>query len=513
MIPPGSILVLFFLPIGQMGPPSEKTIHETPPASANIHGAAMEKYPWSKPLLPGPVYSTRELVWKSDLILRIEPGPANSWKVLEILQKSTAKTDPVNPPVANQTGIYPRNAREWIGFWQQTPSATNVIPSGIRARNAEGRIWIPGGVEDLGEYDRMLESLRADIRAIGDLKQSWTSRTSPQERIFRQRKLLDWATANEKQFGGGIRQEDPPGWGSLEQDLLGEIMLGPDTSFSWEALCLYTRTNADHLPPLHGVFDDNPGRHFLLEKAAKGKLMGDRIRALRVLGNPLTWKTGAQEGQWENLGTILKEAVHSSNPELATAATATALGLGSMNRLDPALAKATWDRYLDMPLGKERGLMAAQLAKMAGSEEWKKRTGNDAAMVVGFDKLATMDDKIHWTLIKWEGTGGPSKLELVREKIDDSGMVKEVQSHPLLGADNLPWNPSAPLTGEWPIAFWPMGLWRVRIESKSNPAWKSEPRLIKVSKPLKLPIPGLQPLGTNNVVIDPTMPKSNGNPK
>ena len=515
MIPLGPILGLFIFPVGQAGVPSDPPIHGFKFTSAvgdNSDGAPKE-YPWRKPLLSGPVYSTRELAWRADLILRVEPGPANSWKILEILQKSSEYPNASAPPLPSQPGIYPRTAREWIGFWQIGQMGPNLIPTGIRAKNAEGKIWIPGVVEDLGEYDNLLATLRRDIGQINNLKNSWKNSLAQYEALLRQKKLWEWAAANKTQFGGGILQNDRPGWGSLEQDLLGEILLGPDDKISWDALNLYTRTNSNQLPPLQGAFDSPSRRNFLLDKAVNGKLLGEKIRALRVLGTPVIWKTGSTEGQWERLGAILKDAVNSPVSDLAHAGTAAALGLGPLKRLDPELAMVTWKRYLIMPLGNERGKMAAQLARLAGEDDWKKLTGNEASMVVGFEKLVLIDDKIHWKLVKWEGSGEPSKLELVREKLGEMGQVLEVQTQPLLAMENPPWNPASPLSGEWPMGPWPVGLWRVWVESKSKPAWKSEPRMIKVSKPLKLPIPGFQPLGTNQIVIDAPMPKPPEKPK
>lgn len=509
----GPILGLLIIPEGQTGGPPVTAFDASTTSLLIADAPSPKEYPWKKPLLSGPIYSIRELAWRADLIMRVEPGPANTWKILEVLQKAPSDPNPSTPPAPAQPGIYPRTAREWIGFWQKSPSGPVLLASGIRARNAEGKVWIPEVTEDIGDYDRMLDGIRGDIRSIRTLKNGWSSHTLPGENSLRQKELWGWASANEAQFGGGILQNGPPGWGSLEQDLLTEIILGPEDQTSWEALNLYTRTNSNQLPPLKDAFDSTARRNFLLDKAIHGKLLGERIRALRVLGAPVTWKTGSTEGQWEKLGVILKEAVVSPKTEIATAATAAALGLGPLKRLDPSLAMATWERYLEMPMGKERAHMAAQLARLAGEETWKKRTGNEATMVVGFENLVSMDDKILWTLAKWEGTGGPSKLELVREKIDDMGQVKEVQTQPLLGADNKPWNPASPLTGEWPVGPWPVGLWRIRVESKANPSWKSEPRMIKVSKALKLPIPGFQPLGTNTVVIDAPMPKPANKPK
>lgn len=508
MILPGPILVLLFFPLVPIGAPAASPTNPNSFVTTNADAPLSRDYPWKKPLLSGPIYSIRELAWRADLILRVEPGPANTWKILEVLQKAPDDPTPLSLPVAAQPGNYPRTAREWIGFWQTGSKGTIQLPTGIRAKNAESKVWIPGSADDLGDYDTMLAGLRLDINAIRDLKHRWISQRSPGDPLHRQKQLWEWANAHESQFGGGIQQTDRPGWGSLEQDLLAEILPGPDDTFSWNALNLYARTNDDQLPPLKEAFDSTSRRDFLLKKAVLGKLSGERIRAIRVLGNPAIWSTGSTDGQWERLGDILKESVNSPITELANAGTAAVLGLGPLKRLDPALAMVTWERYQAMPLGNGRAIMAAQLARVMGQDTWKKLTGNEAGMVVGFEKLVLVDDKIQWTLVKKEGAGAPSKLELVREKIDEKGQVKEVLSQPLLEMGNPPWSVVTPLTGEWAIGPWPVGLWRIRVESKGNPAWKSEPRVIKVSKPVKLPIPGFQPLGTNNVIIDAPIPKT-----
>ena len=458
-------------------------------------------FPWQKPLLHGPTYSMRELAWKADLILRVEPGPLNSWKVQEVVHGDLVALVPPSP----MPDTYPKLARDWIGFWRSTPKGFELLPTGIRARNAEGQVWIPGQAQEKLDYSQLIDELKTDLKSIRALKADWLIH----DRSVRNRKLWQWALDRANEFGGGITLASSMGWGSLEQDLLMEVLLGPEDATAWEALNLYARTNSDELPPLNGLFDSQSRRELLLDKANKAALSGDRIRAIRVLGSKFTWQTGATDGQWAKLNALLTTTVNSPIPELSKTTNGALSMLASLGKLEPALIELAWNRYLEMAPGLDRAHWAAQLARVVGPAVWKQRTGNGASMVVWFEKLAWSENQISWTLSRLEGKGNSAALHLLREKLDEKGKVIETQSLPLVGKETNLWDPEKPFIGEWLVSTWPSGLWRVRAESKTSPEWKSEPRLLQVIKPLRLP--GITPpagLGTTKVVIDPPIPKS-----
>lgn len=489
----GIVLGMLVLALSQLGtwakPVSQNDPNQTIRAS----------FPWQKPLLHGPTYSMRELAWKADLILRVEPGPLNSWKVQEVVHGDLVTLVPPSP----MPDTYPKLARDWIGFWRSTPKGFELLPTGIRARNAEGQVWIPGQGEIRLEYSQMVDDLKLDLKSFIVLKTDWVLN----DPILRNQKLWRWALDRANQFGGGITHAGSMGWGSVEQDLLMEVLFGPEDSTAWDALNLYSRTNSDELPPLKRMFDSTSRRELLLLKANRAALSGERVRAIRVLGSQYTWQSGSTEGQWVKLNALLTTTINSPTPELSKATIGALKMLATLGKLELALSELAWNRYLEMAPGLDRAHWAAQLARILGPELWKQRTGNGAGMVVVFEKLAWSENQISWTLSRLGGQGGAQSINLLREKLDEKGMVIETQSLPLVGKEPNLWDPAKPILGEWLVSTWPSGLWRIRAESKTSPEWKSEPRLLQVSKPLKLP--GITPpvLGTVKVVIDPPHPK------
>ncbi len=456
-------------------------------------------YPWQKPLLKGPTYSIRELAWKADLVLRVESGPLNTWKIREVAYGGPVTEVPPSP----MPDTYPRGSREWIGFWRSTPGGYELLPTGIRAQNAEGQVWIPGQADAGFEYGQLMDDLKTDLKALIILKTDWMMK----DRIVRNRKIWQWAKDRENQFGGGITNAGSMGWGSVEQDLLMEVMLGPDDVLAWEALNLYARTNSNEMPPLKEIFASTSRREMLLRKARMAALSGERVRALLVLGSPFTWQSGSTEGQWTTLNGILKTAVQNPSPELSKATLGAIKMLASFAQLEPDLLELAWKRYLEMAPGVDRAHWAGILARILGTEVWKQRTGNEAGLVVAFDKLVWSENQISWTLSRIEGKGGSQPVQLIREKLDEKGKVIETQTNPLVDKETKPWNQEKPLQGEWNATTWPTGLWRIQAVSKTTPEWKSEPRQLQVIKPLKLP--GITPpgIGTIKVVIDPPNPK------
>jgi hypothetical protein len=470
--------------------------------------AASSSLPWEEPLLPGPIYSSRELIWRSSLIVTLKLDKAGDLLVDRVLFGTwDAKTAPPIP-----TGIvWQPSALRGIGFWRKSASGAELLPSGLRSQGPADSVEYanpktPWRVVPGADWPTMLKNLQSDLEQILELKAAWTEVQAPR----RIEKIQNWISRHENTLGGGIVEEQS-GWGSLEQQALMEIIQHADLESAWKAVGLYARTNEGHLPPCGPVFATPKRRAFLMGIVqAPERLKGEKARALRLLGSKGMWKEEVSAQESKTFNELLIGGLKQSDTDLFEAARDSAATLAGVSplALTDAVRTALKDLYQKQDPGPRKAALARALAASLGKDQWKAHSGNEAGMVVAFTQLAVHQDRIRWTIERLHGEAPPQKVTLVREKVDAEGKVVESASIPAAEMENPPWVSWGPMRGEWAIQPWSSGLWRVKAVGgdPKMPSWQSEARMVRVVKPLTGLLKGLGS-GSVKVTIDPPVNK------
>lgn len=468
----------------------------------------MVSLPWEEPLLPGPIYSTRELLWKASLVVSLKVAKTGELEVEKVNLGEWSKSE---PPPLSANASWPKGALRGIAFFRSGKSQYELLPSGLRLEGPADTVEVAlGGSSpqpiDGSSWQDLQRSVRLDGEKVRQLKLAWVDSSGPRRLTL----LRDWVEREEKGFGGGIT-EGRQGWGSLEASVLMELISQDSLESSWKAVGIYARANQGHLPPCGPFFSSPSRRQFLLNLLQNPvALQGEQIRALKILSQKTVWPAPVDAGEAQKFFNTLSIGFKKGKGPWFEASMEIlgqpALGPGPVPK---DLTRELVLLYQAKPPGPEKQRLAKTLSLVLGEQEWKTLSGNPGQLVVAITQWNLDQDRLVWQCERLQGSVPATKAFFLREKIDEMGKVQESATAPLRGTDNPPWDFTQIARGEEPVSTWNSGTWRVKIVGgdPKSPLWQSETRLLKVIKPIKL-----FPFGPGNppkakIQLDPVSPE------
>jgi hypothetical protein len=482
-----------------------------------------------------PTPSVRELAIRAPVVIVGEPNDPvapKGFKVREVLRGRGLKRGEMlssvsfgghalpsfDPPVPPRHTRKARRVARFLLFLEPTAGAASerhfrVLPGGLRALAEDGRVLAPrpaggGGytleAEPGVNWSLLLAQVRSDVASVDRLLA--VRGLAREER--RNAALLAWVEGRPDRGAaphGRPGQEAVGGWGELEVRALGWVLEGGRPEDCWRAVRLFAERNDGALPPLKGVgFGTPQGRAFLLRVAKDEKaLLGDRVRAVRLLGLPATLRpsaggrvarpAGAKE-RGEILGGLLAllEVKHDPLRAEAVRGVRRVGGPG----LREALARLE-KVYEEEPPGEVRDELAETLCVLGEPGRWKELTGNPPGVLACLRDPEHADGQVHfWLSLRGGGRAVYECPTLVLERLGWLSMVKE-RKQTALPVVNLPrpwkegWDGKEYLLVRFPVKGMSAGTWRVKVRGTvgkdGKATWTSEPKTFTIKPPPKNP--------------------------
>jgi hypothetical protein len=464
---------------------------------------------------PAPRFKVREVLRGSGIkpgdTLSIDPGLHN----LQIHEPMQRLLDGHNLPVVEQALLF---------FGPKRGPRFEPIASGLRFWTRDHSLLVPVQADNSSNYvmqerrdvnwAELVRQTRADAEAVNDLFARKKLRPSGR----RNRALLEWIECHRHEFGAPTTAEHPEktaqGWGDLEMQVFQWVLDSGEPSGCWSAVKLYAELNRGGVPPLHvPAFGSRAGRALLLRVAtANDALEGDRLRALTLLGHPLTlWAAPLQRlpqvqfldaKEQADLLDRLTPLLTSPSAPLRAAAARTIRRASQPDvladehpksqRALPALVKAF---RLEYP-GEPRDEIAEAICVLGDAKDWQELTGNPPGMVVLQRDLDRRKDHVHfWLNLRPCGQVVYEQPTLLLERINQSQAAMETKRLPL-PVVNLSkpwgegWDGDAVLLVEFSVKDLKPGSWRVSVQGtagkdKDKRKWIAEPKTFVIEAPRK----------------------------
>ncbi len=446
-----------------------------------------------------------------------------------LVEKDMTSFDEADPDTKKPR---PRRIDQALLFLQPGEGSLTVLRTGFRLCTEDGRVLLPAAA--LGEaasslplhvadgitWAALLRRVRADVAAV-DRLHMLRRLGRPAERT---RGLLDWVEKRRTEFGRteSLRPHDlkPGGWGRLGYQVFDWIFASDEPGSCWAAIKLYAELNGGEVPRLNvPAFSSARGREFLARTAENDRLLlGDRRRAVQLLGQPITLWPGtgsrrdarpAGDREREELLERLRPLLAVRDEDFRIALVRTMLGLSRPGDEQPAkppaaLVDALASAYRSAPLGNFRDELARVLCE-AAPERYRGLSSNPVGARACLADLHYERGELTFFLDLRTGAGKMFEAPtLVLERPGALGFIAETKRLPLpvlnleggwasgvggnvflavrldLGRvitlpQPTPGNRNKPTTT----------LWRVRVEGsigkgKDRQTWKSEARRIAI---------------------------------
>ncbi|HEY7423877.1 MAG TPA: hypothetical protein VH682_06490 [Gemmataceae bacterium] len=463
-----------------------------------------------------PRFKVREVLrghaLKRNDMLDIDPGLHN----LQIHDLAQRLRDGRNLPVVEQALLFlgPKRGPRF-----------EPIASGLRFWTRDHGLLVPVQADDSSSYvmrerrdtnwAELVRQTRADAEAVNDL----FARKKLPPSARRNRALLEWVEFHRHEFGAPTRAEHPEkttqGWGDLQTQVFQWVLDRGEPADCWSAVKLYAELNNGAAPPLHGpAFGSRTGRAQLLRIAtAEDALEGDRLRALTLLGHPLTLWTQPlpQLPQVQSLDAKEQaDLIDHLTPLLALkSAPLRAMTAHTLRRVSqaevlseehpksqralPALVKAF---RLEYP-GEPRDEIAEAIGVLGGVKHWPELTGNPPGMVVLLRDLERRDKQVHfWLNLRPCGQVVCAQPTLLLERINQSQTALETKRLPLPVVNlaqpwSAGWDGSSALLVEFSVKDFKDGTWRATVQGtvgkdKDKRTWTAEPKTFVIEAPRKV---------------------------
>jgi hypothetical protein len=479
-----------------------------------------------------PTYSLREATYHADTVVLAEPVElaTGQFKVTQVLRGGggvkAGATVTVSPDEcalyslpelakvavkASGEEVPPVPVLEAMLFLAAPVEANKpvrLVLSGVRLVTANGDVLTahqphnPGGYAMTARDDLSWPLLVREAKAAADAI----------DEVFRLRAatgkdraagLLKWVERHRLEFGGGFRDGERTGWGSLETDVFYWACERGRPEECWAAVRLYAELNHCAVLPLkRPCFGTPAGRDFLFQIALNERLLdGDRARAVALLSNARTLLPAADPNDPavapcsdEDLALLVDklQPLLSPKSDVLRAAAAEALCVilrlrGTSDPVRMALQNALPaldGAYKAEKPGPRRDLLVETIHGIGGAEHWKELTGNGTGLAVLLKDFGRTNEQVSFWL---EVLPATEKLyecpTLVLERLDANQRVVETKTRPLPAATPVRWEDG--WSGELLLVqFTREGLqpgeWRVSVRGtvgKDKAKWASESKL------------------------------------
>lgn len=403
----------------------------------------------------------------------------------------------------------PRQIAQALLFLEQHKKEWRLLPGGLRMCG-EDRVTVApigpnGQLRALSgvRWSVLVNRVRQDLTAVDQLN-AYRRIGRPARRT---EALLGWIQARKAEFAAlpPGSDESPAGWDHLQLDVFDWIFEAATPESGWKAVCLYAELNQGDAPRLLSpVFSTPSGRAYLATIACDtNRLIGDRIRATRLLGERITlWPNTAdcqrgavpmprseQEQLLDRLANALSEKEEGIRGELAR--TLVRLSESGKTYLPTALNRLV-QAYRDSQPGEARDELAQALCSIASPEQYTALTGNPPGFCACLRDLSRQDKTLtFWLSLRTPGPAVFEAPELVVERLGRFGFVAETKRYPIqpknLGSWLAGWDGEDTLVVQFDISKWtPNSSYRLRVEGHAG---KGAERVKWTSEPKKLLLP------------------------
>lgn len=394
-------------------------------------------------------------------------------------------------------------------------------PSGFRFCAADGKLLAPTDetntpVVSLARWAILMLRVQEDVVTLAKLDDLRRGRGRASRRVAG---LLAWVEANRGDFAtvSPGTDEAPTGWDRLQMDVFDWVfgLAGPEEA--WKATRLYAEVNGGEAPQLQSpTFSTPEGRAVLVREIRDTKrLSAERVRAARLLSQPITVWPGAdeqrlgakgldtkeQETTLDQLASLLPEKDDALRSELAKTIVRLSDPEGQPARRSTRALAALVAAYKDTQPGVPRDELALAICRLALPTQWKDLTSNPPGVCVVLGEVERANSKLTFWLTLRSASGAVYEAPtLVVERLGNFGFVAETKRVPFTVL-NLDKGWAAGWTGADTLAAQvdlgnlvkPGTAYRVKVEGfigkgKDRQKWLSEPQ--KFAVPAAKPING-----------------------
>jgi hypothetical protein len=479
-------------------------------------------------LAPADTPALRALVIDADLVVLAVRAPAGPprFRVVEVLRGKGVRVGDVVAP----RGLEARHLRTWV---RPVPPSKEPTPRRLRQAllflRKGGQELLPCGLRFCGEDDTVFfaaappRSSHApfELREQRDVNWSvevYQARAAAVEverllalgRLARPQRrwqaLRGWVEQRRGEFGSAL--STGRGWGKLERQVFDWMLQAGDPDERWATVQLYAEVHHGELLCCPAAFAWPAGRARLCRVLTDDRaLAGDRVRALRLLGEPATlWPEQARgaavltTAEQEKLLDLLAGFLAVPDEATRTAAARAVLSASRPGRPDlagrvsrralPALVAA----YKEAKPGPARDQLALAVCALAAPEQWKELSGNPPGVVGLLRDPSRLEGQLwFWLELHTSGSAVHEAPTLVLERIGPLGFVAETQRFPL-----PPGNLGRPWAAGWdgrqllvvtvPLGKLQPGNWRFRVEGtlgkgKDKQPWAAERKQFTIAAP------------------------------